>query len=58
MKSQPLHSIRLDQPEIRLRETRLERESEKRRLEKLRAKLQKVQLTLTACRAQRVHPAE
>lgn len=39
MQSQPLHSTTPDQQEIRLRETRLERESETHKLEKLRAKL-------------------
>ena len=56
MKSQPLRSEFLDSQETRLKETRIERDSETKRLEKLRAKLQ-IQLKAAEYHSARVHPA-
>jgi len=56
VQSQPLHSDALDRQKMSLKQTRMERESESKRLEKLRAKLQ-IQLKAAECRIARVHPA-
>ena len=56
MQSQPLHSDAQDRQEIRLKQTRLEREYERQRLEKLRAKL-RIQLRAADYRPSRLHPA-
>jgi len=54
MQPQPLQSSVLERAEIRLKQARLERESETRRLEKLREKLQ-MQLKARDSRPVRVH---
>ena len=56
MQSQPLHSDALDRQETRLKQTRVERKCETKRLESLRAKLQ-IQLKATERGPARVHPA-